>query len=250
MNSEYPSDEIILASAVQYLIEGQEEDAASLLLSCTLSIVYGSGWAHGDEWVVSADVLVRCPRSSYEVLRDTSNPHTSSIKEALQAVVHHEVYIEKIEPSAHLVELEPGWKAELLEIARGRNVDNLPTYQRGRKIHTWERLRFRSKSELKIAEALERKGVLFFPNGRARLNGRESRVTLEPDFLVSFKGKWGILEVDGAPFHPPQRRTEEQERDRVFRAGGVRVVEHFDATRCYQKPDEVVSEFLKLLENS
>ena len=114
-------------------------------------------------------------------------------------------------------------------------------------IHTWERLRFRSKTEIKIAEALDRTGVLFVPNSLARLTTPKGRANKEADFLICYKGKWGVLEVDG-PFHLAERRVEEQERERIFKKNGIKVVERFDSERCYNNPDEVVQEFFKMIE--
>ncbi|MEA5569145.1 hypothetical protein [Anabaena sp. UHCC 0399] len=71
-------------------------------------------------------------------------------------------------------------------------------------------------------------------------------MNLEPDFLICYQGNWGILEVDG-PFHTPQRRVEEQERERYFRHHCIRVVERFDAQRCEQEPTQVVEEFLQIM---
>ncbi|MDM3861942.1 MAG: pentapeptide repeat-containing protein [Aphanizomenon gracile PMC644.10] len=114
-------------------------------------------------------------------------------------------------------------------------------------IHTWENLRFRSKTEIKIAEALDRAGVLFVPNSLARLNTSKGRENKEADFLICYNGKWGVLEVDG-PFHTAERRVEEQERERIFKKNGIKVVERFDSERCYNNPDEVVQEFFKMIE--
>ncbi|MDM3858167.1 MAG: pentapeptide repeat-containing protein [Aphanizomenon gracile PMC649.10] len=114
-------------------------------------------------------------------------------------------------------------------------------------IHTWENLRFRSKTEIKIAEALDRTGVLFVPNSLARLNTSKGRENKEADFLICYNGKWGVLEVDG-PFHTAERRVEEQERERIFKKNGIKVVERFDSERCYNNPDEVVQEFFKMIE--
>ncbi len=114
-------------------------------------------------------------------------------------------------------------------------------------IHTWERLRFRSKTEIKIAEALDRTGVLFVPNSLARLNTSKGRENKEADFLICYNGKWGVLEVD-EPFHTAERRVEEQERERIFKKNGIKVVERFDAERCYSNPDEVVQEFFKMID--
>ncbi|MDD1415813.1 pentapeptide repeat-containing protein [Dolichospermum sp. ST_con] len=115
------------------------------------------------------------------------------------------------------------------------------------KIHTWQNLRFRSKTEIKIAEALDRTGVLFVPNSLARLNTAKGRENKEADFLICYNGKWGVLEVDG-PFHTAERRVEEQERERIFKKNGIKVVERFDSERCYNHPDEVVQEFFKMIE--
>jgi hypothetical protein len=114
-------------------------------------------------------------------------------------------------------------------------------------IHTWENLRFRSKTEIKIAEALDRTGVLFVPNSLARLNTSKGRENKEADFLICYKGKWGVLEVDG-PYHTAERRVEEQERERIFKKNGIKVVERFDSERCYNNPGEVVQEFFKMIE--
>ena len=114
-------------------------------------------------------------------------------------------------------------------------------------IHTWERLRFRSKTEIKIAEALDRTEVLFVPNSLARLTTPKGRENKEADFLICYKGKWGVLEVDG-PFHTAERRVEEQERERIFKINGIKVVERFDAKECYETPDKVVQKFFYLME--
>jgi hypothetical protein len=74
--------------------------------------------------------------------------------------------------------------------------------------------------------------------------GRRNR---EADFLVCLDGKWGILEVDGEPFHPPARTVHEHEQDRLFHNHGIAVVQHFDASRCYEDADGVVKQFLGLL---
>jgi hypothetical protein len=112
----------------------------------------------------------------------------------------------------------------------------------------WKNLRFRSKSEVKIAEALEKANVLFFPNSMARLGlVTDARERREPDFLICEQGKWGILEVQGELFHPPQTAAKEHDRARLFKQHGIKVVEFYDATRCYDMPDDVVTDFLRIL---
>lgn len=111
--------------------------------------------------------------------------------------------------------------------------------------HKWNNFYFRSQTEIKIAEALDRTGVLFYPNSKARLNQAELRVNKESDFLVFHAGKFGILEVDGRDYH--QIAADDHERDRLFKRHGIRVIERFDATRCWSAPEQVVEEFLEIL---
>ena len=144
--------------------------------------------------------------------------------------------------------IEPDWHAEMVEMARGKTVDNQAADSGAGRM--WNRLRFRSATEVKIAEALDRAGVLFFPLCKGRLNDPHGRVNREPDFLVCKDGKWGILEVDGEPYHPPQRTVHDHERDRLFQRHGIRLAQHYDSTDCYVTPDEVVAEFLALLDRA
>lgn len=125
--------------------------------------------------------------------------------------------------------------------------------------HRWNNLNFRSISEIKIAEALDLKDVLFFPLCRGRLSElprlgadpdeRPIRRTREPDFLVCYRGKWGILEVDGEEFHPPGRAAWDHAKDRLIERYGI-YVSHFDAHRCWEDPMGVVNEFLTILDQS
>ena len=116
--------------------------------------------------------------------------------------------------------------------------------------YRWNGFYFRSKTEIKVAGALDRAGVLFYPNCKARLSTSVGRDSKETDFLVFYQGKWGILEVDGEPWHPPSRTVHDHERDRLFKVHGIRVVEHYDANRCWEQPDEVAREFLEILKQT
>lgn len=113
----------------------------------------------------------------------------------------------------------------------------------------WKGMKFRSISEKRIAEALEKTGAIFFPNCMARILTHKGRQNVEPDFLVCVNGKWGILEVDGEPYHPASRSCEDHERDRIFRINGIFLIERFDARDCFNNPERVVSRFLTILKN-
>lgn len=242
-------DDIVLASAARFLIDGGEEDAASVLLSCSLAFwSSGDTWYVGDEMHEAQHVKLTGPRAAYDILTDSNQPITRAIRRALEAVLPERTYIKHFTVHVQHVPIDANWRAELLEIARGIGVHNQAA--QGKALRVWKNLYFRSQSEIRIAEALDRAGVLFFPNCRGRLGPAASRENKEADFLICHDGKWGILEVDGEPFHPPTRTVQDHARDRVFREHGIRLVEHFDATECYEKADEVISRFLRLLERT
>lgn len=117
------------------------------------------------------------------------------------------------------------------------------------KLHYWNNLLFYSYSEIKIAEAFEKKGVFFIPNPKGRLGPPSERVNRMPDFLVLFRGVLGILEVDGDSSHPPSRTVHDHERDRLFKREKIHIIEHYDARKCFETPDLVVEEFLTLMAN-
>jgi hypothetical protein len=122
------------------------------------------------------------------------------------------------------------------------------TLNQPRKVE-WQNLHFRSVSEAKIAQALDRFGVLFFPNCIGRLSTTQGRRNLECDFLICYEGIWGILEVDGEPFHPASRAAQDHKRDGFFLDHGV-WVHRFDADECFKCPDGVVRRFLERLKRS
>jgi hypothetical protein len=110
---------------------------------------------------------------------------------------------------------------------------------------------FRSKTEIRVYEALRKRSVFFFVNAAGVLGGKLSttgRAALrEPDFVVCLDGKWGILEVMGEHVHTSQTAPKDHDRARLFKEYGVMMIEFFDAHRCYTDPESVVDEFLGLL---
>ena len=241
--TEVSYDERMHASAVHFLISEKEQEAALLLLSCTVDLeVQYNNWS-GNGYAL----YLRGPRHVYEVLKNEEHQISKSIRNAFNVVLPAKDYISEIIALANLVDVEPNWKAQMLEILQGKAVHNQGLEINNRVSIIWRNLRFRSESEKRIAEALERAGVLFLPNCLARLNTPDGRKTKEPDFVICENGKWGILEVDGESFHPPSRTTEDHKRDRDFLAHGIRVVQHYDSSECYQQSDKVVENFLNLL---
>jgi hypothetical protein len=118
----------------------------------------------------------------------------------------------------------------------------------------WGGMFFRSRVEVKIAEALDRRKVTFLGNARGRFANYDTSVAdrsnvnngrFETDFLVFYAGKCMALEVDGK-HHLTQFQTERDYiKDRLLLKEGIITV-RFTAKDCIDRPDEVIAEFLQL----
>jgi len=240
-----PTPDEMIASAAKFLIEGGDDEAASVLLACNVedfSVAWTDNW---NKFTYGIEVKLRGPRVAYDVLIDENHPIYALTKRAFSAVLDHNCTSCDINIRTDRMTIAPDWRAELVEIARGVLVHS--QVATAEKFRLWQNLRFRSQSEIRIAEALDKLGVTFFPNCMARLTGPNRRMNMEPDFLICKGGRWGILEVDGGEFHPPERAAQEHERDRLFRSQGI-LVERFDAQRCYNEAHRVVMEFFRVLD--
>ena len=111
---------------------------------------------------------------------------------------------------------------------------------------SFQGLNFRSKAEIKIYEALLKKGLLVMPLPVMVMGVKEKYK--EPDFVVCYHGRIGILDVQGKQWHPPELAATEHEKRREFMKLGVSLYEIFDAKRCYQDPDGVVDDFIQAFE--
>lgn len=118
----------------------------------------------------------------------------------------------------------------------------------------WGGMYFRSRAEIKVAEALDSQGVLFFANARGRVSWKNSPVSeasgwltgrVEIDFLVFYQRKCLILEVDGQHHQEGTQVMRDYVRDRVLLREGIPTV-RFTARECLERSTDVVAEFLKM----
>ncbi len=207
--SDPPVDEDrFLASMARFMIEGDERDEARLLLACDLE-----SW---DDWFTDCGHTFRTlflrfsgPRRAYELLSDHDTLAFQTFHRAADALRPAGFTGLHIEAAASIVGTESAdWRNELLAVLDGRSVDNQAIGHKATR--SYAGLRFRSESEVRIAQALDRAGVLYLPNCKARVGSRDRRRNSEADFLVCHSGEWGVLEVDGsqvAPFDPSGARS-------------------------------------------
>ena len=237
-----------MASMARFLIEGDEREEARLLLACTVdSQEHTEHQQHGPP---SEELVLTFygPRKVYDLLRDHSSNLYAAFQHAAEAMMPSGFDYPVIHARASIVVPNSAdWRNELLAILDGRDVDNQAIGFKATK--TYKGLRFRSESEIRIAQALDRAGVMYVPNCRARIGSTERRRNCEADFLVMLDGKWGVLEVDGEQWHAGLA-SRDHERDRPFHFHGAHKVQRFDAGECFENPDGVVRKFLALLRRS
>lgn len=151
-----------------------------------------------------------------------------------------------------LLDVEEDWQATIRElIASSSGIRNQGSttefmYAKRQKepiVHNG--LNFASQSEIRIAQELEQRKILFFPLvvGVRAGTGQQYQDHREADFLICDSGVWGILEV---AYHP-DRYEKDKEKDGWWKKSGILCVEHHTAERCFNNPKQVVDEFLKIL---
>jgi len=94
-------DQEIIDAAVHYLLDGEETGAAAILQNCTFKdydII--DGWRDGGQLLEGVLIEVACPRSSYEVLIDSSHPYTASVENALKAMLPGGMYLKRLRARA------------------------------------------------------------------------------------------------------------------------------------------------------
>jgi hypothetical protein len=124
-------------------------------------------------------------------------------------------------------------------------ISQIVAAREGRPVHTWNELRYASASEIRIAQELEKRQVLFFPLAVAvrAETGQRWKDHREVDFLVCDRGVWGILEV---AYHP-DRYEKDSEKDHWFKKSGILCIQHYTAERCNKEPSKVLDDFLGIL---
>jgi hypothetical protein len=232
---------------VHYLIEIHEREVAALILD-------GQVVLQSDNYRCYIDV----PPSAYPLL-EASEEIKSVLISAMCTVARGYLQdqngndVERIcvEFRMQLLPVDENWKEiarKLILNAKGTNqglISELCAAKNGRPIQAWNELRYASASEVRIAQELEKRKLLFFPlpvavraeTGKNYLDHREV------DFLVCHNGAWGILEV---AYHP-DRYEKDSEKDYWFTKAGILCIRHYTAERCYNEPSRVVDEFLAVL---
>lgn len=130
------------------------------------------------------------------------------------------------------------------------NTHNGSNYTNGLK--EWGGMYFRSEPEIRLAQELDRLGIMFFANARGRVNPDLSPISqnnsngrLEVDFLVFHQGKCISVEVDGNHHQENEQIFRDYTRDRLLLREKIPTV-RFLAQDCFHNPSSVVKELLAM----
>lgn len=237
--------ERLLATGVQMAVR---EDRIDLALALLDSEIVDLRPEKGNLHLVTVEI--ESSVEAFRVLRAENSPQ-GSLDERFPSRLYY--FLEDLLPPSRslyevavrprLAEVEEGWRERVRSTLEGDASNQGSAFGTAPRI-VHNGLFYRSKSEVKIAKALEQvEGVLFWPNSAAMSHG----VQKEPDFLIFYRDKSGVLEVDG-PTHAG-RAADDSIRDSYFQRHGM-FVKHYPAEHCWGQPETVVKDFLSLLVKS
>lgn len=264
---------------VQLLIDHNLKEAASIAIDIKIDIYgyqsheYSGEGPHDDleayAYFDNINVRFSIPYPTYKLVKE--NEKIKKVME--QGLIHilktqelpfspindEEGYYYRLPENANfyfeyrmtLLEVEQGWqdKIKLLIANSGLSNQGLISEKararRGETPLTYNEIKFASHSEIRIAQELEARKVLFFPLPLAvrAQTGNIYNDHREVDFLICDNGSWGVLEVS---YHP-NRFEEDAEKDAWFKTAGLLCIQHYTAERCYRDAAGVVKEFLAIL---
>ncbi len=196
-------EEQLLKAAIDLLVTEGHRYASAVLLSCGLRLdCSGESWMVGARESHGVDVILTGPPALYQVLRSikglagrssVGDSETATvIRDALQAAIEAllaDSYLDGIHIRMATAPPFDGWREEYLAEIRGDKApSNQAVVAKRPPAFAWNGLRFRSKTEMVLAQAFSRKGVLYFPLPAAVSEDQKR----EPDFLVCDRhGRWG-----------------------------------------------------------
>jgi hypothetical protein len=149
-----------------------------------------------------------------------------------------------------------GWRQQLAEDLGGRRRTNQARRVREQSPrHAEDDLVFTNPGELRVYRALKRiqedeyrreESFTIFPLPRGRIPG----ATREPDFVVTCRGRTGVLGVDGP--HHNQRWSHDTSSDHLYRDAGMAWVDRLsvEGTNDPTELDDALRRFLRRLNES
>ena len=241
--------ERMVSAAFRRLVKIDRLDAALPLLDATIAdirlpakAVYATVYlvlgAEAYDAFVAADFTEEQYQESEQHEPYTVRNDHALYREVFQTVVWHDFKVGSVEPRIRLDPVEQGWREAAYASLKGGNPNQGNLVSTG--TITYNGRFYRSRDETVVARELDRRGILFMPLPSVS----RSSVLKEPDLVIVFKGKIGVLEVDGA-YHTG-RAADDHKRDLFFEQSGI-MVKHFNGDDVRANVVLVVDTFLRLL---
>lgn len=241
-------DDSTFKTFIEFLLCCNQPEAAAIMVNGgSIRAV----WSNGNFDPIH---YLEIPAASYQLVADNSDLQSQMRNGLRQVLKNHDGLGE--DPSIDFrmkrnENSDPDWEAKIKNLIaqyKGSNqgfISELMAAKNARPIHTWNELRYASKSEIAIAQELEKRKVMFFPLTVAVRadSGILYKDHREVDFLICDHGKWGIIEV---AYHP-DRYEVDNEKNSWFMKSGIKLIKNYTSEKCYTKATEVVDEFLGFL---
>lgn len=232
---------------LEMLIQGGYRNVAAAVVDADLAI-------DRDQWQYS-QMILNLPHTAYIIVRN-DDELKQSIANTLSFVCHG-YYVDQndnvldsipVDYRVKLLDAPEGWRSiarDAILNAKDPNqgfVTEKMFSKRRQQTLVYNEMKFGSQSEIRIAQELERRGVLFLPLPLAvrHETGENWQDHKEPDFIICHDGVWGVLEVS---VHAA-RFEQDSEKRSWFERSGILCYRPYSGERCYNSSAEVVDEFL------
>jgi hypothetical protein len=235
---------------LEYLVASNQRDIAALAIDAEAILTYES---YND-----VEVIIDLPLFSYLLLEGNGNLENSII-ESFRFVSRGRIFDGNsnlhddcpISFRLQLIEVESDWKDIIRELITNKKdanqgvVTETVYLRKGKQPLIYNEMKFATQSEIRVAQELENRKILFFPLPLAVRNDTGNRYQdhREADFLVCDDGSWGILEIS----HHLNRYEKDSEKDVWFKKSGILCIQHYTTERCYNQTKNVIDEFLSIL---
>jgi hypothetical protein len=235
--------ERILSAAFRRLVQMDRPDAAFPLLDAVITgiDVPSRGYYAKLSLVLGAesfDAFTTADFTEYEDEEWGTQKREGLYRQVFETVVPHDIKLGSVEPRIRLDPVEVGWREAAYGALKGGSPNQGNLVSQG--AITYNGRFYRSADETILARELDRLAILYFPLPTASRAG----VLKEPDLVVVYKGKIGIVEVDG--HYHTGRAADDHKRDLFFEQSGI-FVKHFNGDDVRSNARLVVETFLKLL---
>lgn len=238
--------EMVLAvSATLLHQQGHEDIAALLALAEDCELEYQE-----EDW----------GKAWFEAILDYDQAHlgrfTEEVKErvlaAMQQVCERQNFgVSGLRARTILPDVGPDWRQQLTTGGKARPSNHARRTRIGPTHPQADGLHFTNEWEWRVYVVLcERQQQLpdnetigISPLGAMKVRGH----VFEPDFLVTYKGKAGVIEVDGP--HHKGRSSDDKSRERLLRNSGVKYIDRIDVrdTTTKEEVEKFVTDFLRHL---